>query len=314
MYTNGLGPMPETEEIAFRSLLFSNLIKNRIDDEQRRVIERYNTPLEYRPIQNLMISDDAWSHVQRIDVEPKYVFAHPELLKKHPQTSIYYRGISLLSQKAVLQHASVGVAGWEKGVLPRRIDYDRCLKVSRLYNTVVSCIIEGSSDWSLSNGYRNILATMGISLDGMYRNKIGEMAEKLIKDRIMAWLNANSLIESSSPTVGLYVLPGSVQMRYGSEPDVSFRRNERLIATIEIKGGTDPAGALERLGAMTKSFAETPPSCVNFLIAGVITTEMRSRLDDMGVVKVYELSRLAQDGEGWDEFINELFHHAVRII
>ena len=194
------------------------------------------------------------------------------------------------------------------------VAYGRCLRVSRLYNTVISCIIEGSSDWSLSNGYRNILATMGISLDGMYRNKIGEMAEKLIKDRIMAWLNANSLIESSSTTEGLYVLSNNVQMRYGSEPDVSFRRNERLIATIEIKGGTDPAGALERLGAMTKSFAETPPSCVNFLIAGVITTEMRSRLDDMGVVKVYELSRLAQDGVGWDEFINELFHHAVRII
>ena len=45
-----------------------------------------------------------------------------------------------------------------------------------------------------------------------------------------------------------------------------------LIATIEIKGGKDPAGALERLGAIQKSFEETPPGCENMLIAGVITS------------------------------------------
>ena len=38
------------------------------------------------------------------------------------------------------------------------------------------------------------------------------------------------------------------------------------------------AGALERLGAMQKSFAETPARCHNFLIAGVVTIEMESRL------------------------------------
>ena len=98
------------------------------------------------------------------------------------------------------------------------------------------------------------------------------------------------------------------------EPDIAFRRNDRLIATIEIKGGTDPAGALERLGAMSKSFAETPPGCVNFLVAGVITPEMQTRLDGMGNVKCYRLYRLSEDENYWDDFTNEIFHHAVRVI
>jgi len=103
-------------------------------------------------------------------------------------------------------------------------------------------------------------------------------------------------------------------MRYGSEPDIEFVRSGRLIATIEIKGGRDPAGALERLGAMQKSFDETPPGCVNFLVAGVVTPEMQTRLDAIGNVKVFMLDDLAQDGEHWDEFTNEVFHHAIRVI
>ena len=103
-------------------------------------------------------------------------------------------------------------------------------------------------------------------------------------------------------------------MRFGSEPDIEFVRHDRPIATIEIKGGRDPAGALERLGAMTKSFAATPPGCVNFLVAGVITPEMQARLDEMGNVKVYLLDDISQDGKKCDDFMNEVFHHAIRVI
>ncbi len=85
------------------------------------------------------------------------------------------------------------------------------------------------------------------------------------------------------------------------------------MATIEIKGGKDPAGALERLGAMQKSFEETPPGCVNMLIAGVITSEMKSRLENMGVSRVFLLDDLAHDGRDWIDFLNEVFHYTVRI-
>ena len=102
-------------------------------------------------------------------------------------------------------------------------------------------------------------------------------------------------------------------MLYGSEPDVAFVKDGGVVATIEIKGGKDPAGALERLGAVQKSLAETPPGCTNVLVAGVVTDEMQTRLDQMGVTKVFLPEELAADGPGWDGFIRELFHHTIGI-
>ena len=52
---------------------------------------------------------------------------------------------------------------------------------------------------------------------------------------------------------------------------------------------------------------------MNILIAGVITHEMDSRLKGMGVGKVFLLDDLAYEGEGWVEFLNEVFHYTIRI-
>ena len=64
---------------------------------------------------------------------------------------------------------------------------------------------------------------------------------------------------------------------------------------------------------MTKSFENTPPGCVNMLIAGVITEEMQNRLQIIGVVKVFLLDDVGFDGPGWISFLNEVFHFTLRI-
>ena len=206
----------------------------------------------------------------------------------------------------------MSVSSWEDGSRKRPVKEDSCLRVSHLYNLVLSVIIDESEDWTLDNGYRNIIATMGIKLDGMFRNRIGQMAEELIKNRILDWLLARGHTQESDD--GFYRLPKEYEMHYGSEPDIWFVKGGTTRATIEIKGGKDPAGALERLGAMQKSFAETPPGCTNILIAGVITDAMKTRLAQMGGVKAYELDHLAFDGEEWNKFIRELFIYTVRIL
>ena len=191
------------------------------------------------------------------------------------------------------------------------------IRVARLYNAVISSIIEGSTGWTLENGYRNIIANMGIGLDGAVRNIIGQDAEQLIKTRIRNWLDSRQLIVQHNAEQTQFELPDGYSMRYGSEPDVEFSQvvngEPRVVATIEVKGGKDPAGALERLGAIQKSFEATPPNCVNILIAGIVTSEMRDRLDRLGVDKVFMLDNLANDGESWAEFLNEVFHYTVRI-
>ena len=301
--------MSDIKDAKIRSKALSDRIRQRTDQAMRRLIERYQGELVFHPLSDLMISDGAWEYVNRSGIEQKLVFAHPDVLSAHPETSQYYRGIALLSQK----RAGAQVAKWEDGSQKKPPSRQSCKKVSRLYNAVISSIIEGASDWTLENGYRNILATMGIQLDGFFRNKIGQDAEELIKKLVVRWLQDQNLI-ARTLSDNIYELPKKTVMRFGSEPDIAFLRDDERIATIEIKGGKDPAGALERLGAMQKSFAETPPSCVNFLVAGVVTKEMERRLKLIGRVKVFVLDDVTDNEKTWNNFVDEVFHHAVRII
>jgi len=290
--------MIKHDDAKLRSTFLSALIERREDEKLRDWIENFPSKLNFEPLNQLMISEKVWEHVKALSIKPQLVFAHPTLLQQYPRVSKYYRGISLLSQKQV-QQLAVSVSDWEKDERAISITDEKALKVVRLYNSIVSSIIEGHTGWTLDNGYRNIIATMGISLDGTFRNKIGQMAEEAIKSKIREWLEARNLVLSEvSPTQ--FELDNEITMRFGSEPDIEFTREDCAIVTIEIKGGKDRAGALERLGAMQKSFSETPPGCVNFLIAGVVTPEMQTRLDQIGAIKVYLLDDISLDKEKWN--------------
>lgn len=298
-----------------RSLLLARKICERTDEALRQRISAMTDP-DYEPEEEYGISHGAWKHVTDLGIEPKSVFAHPDILCDHPMASEYYRGIALLPRKRVTDLAA-GVESWEKGTR-KTVAPEQALEVSRLYNLVISAIIEGTTRWTLENGYRNLIANIGIGLDGTMRNVIGQDAESLIKTRIAEWLKKNDLMKAQDDSTASFTLPNGYTMHYGPEPDIEFRHSDtsgvRVVATIEIKGGKDPAGALERLGAVRKSFENTPPGCTNFLIAGVVTAEMKQRLDEMGMVRsVFLLGDLEEDKQEWFDFLNEVFHHTVRI-
>ncbi|MFQ5754182.1 MAG: hypothetical protein ACE5HI_19520, partial [bacterium] len=108
------------------------------------------------------------------------------------------------------------------------------------------------------------------------------------------------------------------KMYFGSEPDVSFYHKDELLAVIEIKGGTDAAGALERYGAATKSFQhslETSKRCRNFYLAAVFTPELERRMnDDRLVEKAFDIIEILDNPNTRSSFCNEVFHHALRLI
>ncbi len=203
----------------------------------------------------------------------------------------------------------------------------RIEKVVRLYNAVISTIVGGSTSWSLENGYRNILATIGITEDGKLRNIIGQEAEQGLKDKISAWLNSESSIACQESGAGssswLLGRNREVRMSYSSELDIWFekaqesgrKRTRETISVIEVKGGTDPAGALERLGAaMKKTFDRTPARSKNFLVAGIVTDEMYRQMSSMHMEDHFILWDVMHDNEKWDGFISEIFHHTLRLL
>jgi hypothetical protein len=110
-------------------------------------------------------------------------------------------------------------------------------------------------------------------------------------------------------------------MRFSSEPDISFSRKkdqgEELIAVVEIKGGIDPAGALERYGAATKSFQHAlkeNQKCKNFFLSAVYTQELQNRIQgDRLVEKFYDIIKILEEPEIRDDFFKELFHYSLRL-
>ena len=269
----------------------------------------------------LGIDEEAWRHVQAIKVNPALVFAHPDVLCAHPDASLHYRGIATLSLKRVQQIAG-SVNQWEEVPSKARITQKRALKVARLYNFVISSVIRNSTEWTLENGYRNVLATIGITLDGALRNIIGQEAEQAVKERILEWLKTQSEVLCEPEEIGETWRLGkesTLRMTYSSEPDICFEGklpggSWEIVSTIEVKGGMDPAGALERLGAVKKSFDQTPTRAKNFLVVGVVTDEMRKQLEQMPIEKFFLLNETLHNDIEWAKFVNEVFHHTLRLL
>ncbi len=308
------------EQARQRALLISGRIRERSDLAVRHTIEQLELDLDYETnLEQLAIAPEAWEYVSEEQIDPKLVFAHPDMLQAHPETSLYYRGIATLSLKRV-QAMAVSVNSWEDGRRTRKPSLQSCERVARTYNAVISVVITGSDGWTLENGYRSVLATIGITEDGKLRNIVGQEGENAVKDRILQWLESSSGIQVQKEG-SVTVLGGdnALRMVYASEPDIYFERlasngDWGTVSTIEIKSGTDPAGALERLGAVQKSFDETPARAQNFAVLGVVTPEMRRRLNELRMRRDFSLYHILHDQAAWDDFVQEIFHHILRII
>ena len=210
------------EESRQRALVISDTIRRRSDERIRKIIQDFTGTLEFASLlEDLAIAQEAWDHIYQIGIDPKLVFAHPDLLREHPETSLHYRGIATLSLKRVQAMAS-SVVNWEAGTLSRRPTAARCLCVARTYNAVISVVITGTDGWTLENGYRNILATIGITQDGALRNLIGQEGEAAVKEGIIEWLE--KVMVQSTPTTLLMDQRQLFLELDGSHPDgVWFR-------------------------------------------------------------------------------------------
>lgn len=302
-----------TEDAIARAVEIARRIASRGDLEAREKIKRFAPKLRYDK-RDLCIAEDAWRRVKDAGIARRLVFAHPAILKAIPEASLHYRGIALLSLKRV-QGIAGSVDTWENKPGNARVSDEKALRVCRLYNAVIGSIILNRSEWTLEDGYRNVLATLGIAADGSIRNIIGQEAENAVKRRVLDWTRDRGLLADAATGADdrIWSLIGGVRMIFGSEPDIAFEKAGKLAVVIEIKGGKDPAGALERLGAIKKTFDESPAGCKNFLVAGVVTPTMRGRLEEMRMEADFQTDRLLQDNDVRIGFMNEIFHHALRI-
>lgn len=94
-----------------RASLMSRLLQQRGDIVTRKLIEQYDDLTSFAPLEDFGVSDTAWNYVESLSIEPRLVFAHPNVLREHPTTSLYYRGMTMLSLKQVARRAVQGGMG-----------------------------------------------------------------------------------------------------------------------------------------------------------------------------------------------------------
>jgi hypothetical protein len=268
------------------------------------------------------------------------MFCDPSLIQKHPEIIAYYRNIAALSQKSVKYLTNIDVKPFESDAFAKP-DLEIAKNLAKLFNEHVSIILESTLGKITRTDIQAIfLTSVGAQIDGAWRNAVGEEAEKLVKNIILEEAIERKIIiavigsDNRSVSFDLNMLDSIVanldtlrgivcksatahKILFSSEPDISiFDSKNKLLAVVEVKGGADPAGALERFGAAKKSFQNELikyPNIKTMLVASCFTDEVLRRLEEeisngkSLIHEYYNLSEIMSDYKIRCNFIDSIF-------
>lgn len=264
------------------------------------------------------------------------VFCHPKVLREYPALLAYYRNIAVLSQKAVSYLIGISVEKYEASTEnPRLLPDAQALLLARLFNEHISLIIDSSLlSFAEEELAALLFASTGAQIDGSWRNAIGDEAEKIVQRLLIKEAAERGLLSALMPRAGAtpepyhpeeqeaqfsdveryrgIMLSNQTSLLFSSEPDVTLLgKAGKTLGVIEIKGGADPAGALERYGAAKKSFDEVlryTPDAATFLIASCITPEVQQRISgDASIFAYHNLTELVSEQTSYQRFMGQLF-------
>ncbi len=281
------------------------------------------------------ISKEAYEQIKASELSLIQVFSHPRLLREHPVLIAYYRNVATLSQKSVSYLGGNNVVKFEIGE-KKDLTEKQAIELSRLFNEHISLIIESAFEGFNNEHVKGLLfASTGAQIDGSWRNAIGDEAERVVQKLLMkqaidlSLLTAFLLRDNHSSVEKFdkreaknqldrikefkgFTLNNKRSALFSSEPDISLiDADGSTIAVIEVKGGTDPAGALERYGAAKKSFEEAirqNSKVITIFIASCITSEVEERVKKDKTIKHYfNLTAMLTYESKRKEFLDYIF-------
>jgi hypothetical protein len=248
-------------------------------------------------------------------------YCHPAVLEANPWLLKYYRTISAFSQKGI--KSITGVSNVEKIENGLPCKNEQAKKLTFAINQNLNLIF-GAIGHTEESRKGMMYATTGSSIEGSWRNAIGTEGERVVNTMLLKVLygkgELKALVTKKGKTVGVEQVDeewieketpdlisalctnGSV-VKFGSEPDLTcIKPDGGVSAGVEVKAGLDPAGALERLGAMLKSFEHVlsqEPSAETILVVACVTDTVQERLNaTRNVSRVYVLTDIINDPRG----------------
>jgi hypothetical protein len=231
-------------------------------------------------LSHLGISKRAWDKVIHRGIKPLIVFAHPAVLKDIVGAVGYYRMLSMASQKS-MNRVGLTVTRYEAG--QDRPDDETALAIARQLNPIISRLIEldeqlNAREFDLWRGM-----AAGSQAQGSWQNTKGNRTEVVIKGILQRRLRETGLVMAERGGTRLELKDRRVVI-FADEPDVAIYQGDKILAAIEIKGGIDTAGVLERMGAAIKSLRlakeENPQSTTLLILQGLsLTPKARDDLE-----------------------------------
>ncbi len=171
----------------------------------------------------------------------------------------------MVSQKSMARVGS-GVTAYEQGI--KVPEEETAKQIARHLNRIVSRLVE--SDQQVNPRELELWRGMaaGTQAQGSWQNAKGQQAELLVKGLVMQRLRDADWLRQTTPDGTRFQLRDGRIVAFADEPDIAFSKDNQIRAAVEVKGGIDPAGVLERLGAALKSLRrarEQNPTAVTIL-------------------------------------------------
>ncbi|MDJ0520032.1 MAG: XcyI family restriction endonuclease [Trichodesmium sp. MO_231.B1] len=231
-------------------------------------------------LHNLGISQTAWNKVIHRGIKPVIVFAHPQVLINILCFVSDYRMLAMVSQKSMSQ-VGLSIIRYEQG--SSLTDELIAIEIYQHLNKIISYLIEADEqiDSREFNIWRGMAA--GAQTQGSWQNIKGNKIEIIIRGLLERRLNEQKFVKeenANSSTINL--LDGRVII-FSDEPDIGIYQDEKIIAAVEMKGGINRTGILERIGAAIKSLSRAKTinseSITVLILQGVSITQQA--IDDL---------------------------------
>ncbi len=221
----------------------------------------------------LGISSKAWARVIHRGIKPVTVFAHPHVLLNVPRAVSYYRMLAMVSQKSM---ARVGLttASYEGHyALPGE---QNAIVLSAHLNKILSALIE--ADESIAPREFDLWRGMaaGSQAQGSWNNTKGDRIEVVVRGVLQRRIREKRLAVAESDDQSQFELEDGRMAVFADEPDFALYEGDKTVVAVEIKGGIDNAGVLERVGASVKSLGrarrENQEAITILIVQGVSMT------------------------------------------
>ena len=197
----------------------------------------------------LEICEKAWDKVIHRGIKPVIVFAHPEILIRIPRSTSYYRMLAMVSQKSMNQ-VGLSTLSYESGQEPTLA---AAQVIAAHLNKIINKLIVADEklDAREFDLWRGMAA--GSQAQGSWQNTKGRKMEIVLQGIIRRRLVEQGWVAEDTDAKSRLNLTDGRTLVVADEPDIGFYQEGKIITAVEVKGGIDQAGVLERVGAAIKS-------------------------------------------------------------